>query len=66
MGLLEYLAMPSLREIAHGCVHLLHNSNWAGIIGLNADSQLWEIETSETNHLIHGASERDKNTIIFF
>jgi hypothetical protein len=40
MGLLEYLAMPSLREIAHGCVHLLHNSNWTGIIGLNADSQL--------------------------
>ncbi len=81
-GQLEYQNMPSLRDIAHCCLHLLNNSNWkfhqvleewfpnpvpecygtdwdagcrntdAGSIGLNADSQLWEIGTSETNHLI--------------
>jgi hypothetical protein len=31
MGILEYQAMSSLRDVAHdvyGCVHLLYNSGW--------------------------------------
>ncbi len=57
MSLLENQTMPSLCDVAHGCVHLLNNNNWkfhASSISLNAYSQLWEITTSETNHLIMG------------